>query len=79
MNNLEKAKELFSIYYDIMPSILSFEKAHAMAIQCSLIVVDEVLNSFEMLLDARLNYRTSSENEIVKFWNDVKECLINGK
>jgi hypothetical protein len=73
MNSSDKAKELFKKYYNLTDASLSMKDAHKIAIQCTIIVCDEILQT--------KNYPNTLHPEMTAFsnayWIGVKKNLLN--
>ena len=71
----EKAKELFSKYQNIYLTEDSMGIDDELAKQCTLIAVDEIINTLNC--DIRdLDVRGSILLDLIQYWKEVKEELL---
>lgn len=81
MTPKEKAEELVIKMYQPLPSSKEAEKGkkhlyynqYNAAKQCALIAVDEIKEVLNILLDSREHFRSESEKETVKYWQQVRK------
>jgi hypothetical protein len=69
MTPKEKATDIFLKYYEMLPnSIYSDDATKSEAIQCALIVVEEILNNDGF---------TKFDIYLTEYWEEVKKELLN--